>query len=152
MRNRLTLALLLLINFFNAQQEIYQKVCQFLKDNNPDLIVESKLVIINFDNSASQINKTLYSELEKMANIYEAAKLKGGRKGVICVSIIPNSQREIELNKEGYKKIVKIKESDIEFAKDESLSNIAFSSNGEVVFKNADKKEIYELVHKLITR
>lgn len=152
MKRSLTIALLFVISFCGAQKEIYQKVSGLIIQNNPDLKIEGKVVVINFDRISPQLNKTLYSQLEKTANVYEVAKLKGGKKGVVCVTIVNDTQAEVVLNKEGYKKLVKIKITNLGTISVENIKNIAFDSNGDVVFKNINENEIYESVHKLITR
>lgn len=152
MKKGLAIVFLFTICFCNAQQDIYQKVIQLIRQSNPDLLIESKLLLINFDRSSIQENKSLYSELEKTASVYESAKLKGGKTGVVCVTVVNDTQAEVALDKEGYTKLIKIKIADLSGVNSEGITNLAFNSKGELLFKNIETKDIYGSVNKLITR
>lgn len=143
--------LIVAAGYMGAQQDLYKQVAMQLKKNSPSLILENKVLVINFINT-DITNKTIATDLEKTANVYEYAKLKGGRKGVVCVSIVPSALVEITLNKEGYKKTIKLLKSEIGNTDVAGIENIVFNSAGEVVYKNIEASKIYESVQNLITR
>lgn len=142
----------LFVSFCGAQKDIYQKVNAFVKQNNQTLLVENKLIVINFVTDNLKSDKSIYSSLEKTANVYGAAKLKGGKSGIICVTVVNDSQEQIALNKQGYRNLHIITKSQLENIDVNGLDNITFNSNGEVVFKNLEQGKIYEAINQLITR
>lgn len=152
MKKSLIIAWVFLVNICAAQQTVYQKVSEAIAKSNPEIGLEDKIVLINLDRSPVQLNNKLYTELEKTATVYGTAKLKGGKKGVVCVTIVNDAEEEVALNKEGYKSLVKIKLSEVEGLGGDNLRNIAYGSDGEVIFKNIEVKDVFESVHKLITR
>jgi hypothetical protein len=150
MKRKLIITLSLIVSLCSAQQDIYKKVSAFIKQNNPDLIIQSKLLVINFDNAKD--NKTAYVSLDKTAKTYSEAKLKGGRNGVICIAIVEDAQAEISLNKQGYKDLQIINRSQLGNIETSGIENITFNSSGEVVFQNLESAKIYEAINQLITR
>jgi hypothetical protein len=95
-KKTLLIAFSFLVSLCSAQQDIYKEVSAFIKQNHPDLIVQSKVLVINFANEKS------FTSLDKTAKVYGNAKLKGGRHGVICVTIVKDTEAEIALNKKGF--------------------------------------------------
>ena len=116
------------------------------------LLVQNKVMVINFTTDNLKSDKSVYSTLEKTANVYGSAKLKGGKSGVICVTVVNDTQEQIALNKQGYKNLLVITKSQLENIDINGLDNITFSSDGEVVFKNLEPGKIYEAINQLITR
>lgn len=146
------IACCLVVSISSAQQDIYQKVSAFLKQNDPTLITQSKLMVINFVSPDLKEDKNDHSTLDKTAKVYGNAKLKGGKKGVICIAVVEDAQAEIALNKQGYKNLLVINRSQIDNVDTKGIDNITFNSNGEVVFKNLEQGKIYDAINQLITR
>ena len=97
------IACCLFVSLCGAQQDIYQKVNAFVKQSDPTLMVQNKVMVVNFVEANLNDDKSVYSTLEKTANVYGGAKLKGGKNGVICVAVVSDTQAQIALNKKGYK-------------------------------------------------
>lgn len=152
MKKTLMIACCLFVSLCGAQQDIYQKVNAFVKQNNPTLVVQNKVMVINFVTDNLKSDKNVYSTLEKTANVYGAAKLRGGKSGVICVAVVNDTQEQIALNKQGYKNLYVIIKTQLENVDISGLDNITFNSDGEVVFKNLEPGKIYEAINQLITR
>lgn len=152
MKKILMIACCLFVSLCDAQQDIYQKVNAFVKQNDPMLLVQNKVMVINFATDNLKSDKSVYSTLEKTANVYGSAKLKGGKSGVICVAVVKDTQEQIALNKQGYKNLLVITKSQLENIDIIGLDNITFNSDGEVVFKNLEPGKIYEAINQLITR
>jgi len=152
MKKNLLLLLIFVAGYLGAQQDIYKTVSEALKKNTPKVVLENKILVINFSSNPTEINKVVAADLEKTANVFQAAKLKDGRKGVICVSIVPNALVEIMLDKEGYKKTMKLLASDLGDINVSNIENIIFNANGDVLYKNIEETKIYTSVQKLITR
>jgi hypothetical protein len=145
-KKTLIIAFSFLVSLCSAQQDIYKKVSAFIKQNHPEIITQSKLLVINF------ANEKAYSSLEKTATIYGSAKLKGGRNGAVCVTIVKDTDAEIALNKQGYKNMQVINGAQLGSIDPKGLDNITFSSNGEVIFQDLEPHKIYEAINQLITR
>lgn len=152
MKKTLIIVFALLASLCNAQEDIYQKVNAFLKQNNPDLIIQNKVLVVNFANPQQKDAGGVYKSLEKTGSVYQVAKLKGGRNGVICVTVVKDSQEEIALNKLGYKHIYVINGSQLENTDTKGIDNITFDSMGKVVYKNLESNKIFEAINHLITR
>ena len=152
MKQLLIIAFALVVNLCNAQDEIYQKVNTFIKQNHPELITQSKILVVNFVNPSQSDDKGVHKSLEKTGSVYEVAKLKGGRNGVICVTVVKDAQSQIALNKQGHKHIHVINGSQLQNLDTNGIDNITFNSNGEVVYKNLESNKIYEAINQLITR
>jgi hypothetical protein len=140
------IAFTFLTSLCSAQQDIFKEVSAFIKQNHPDIITQSKLLVINF------ANEKAYSSLEKTATIYGNAKLKGGRNGVLCVTIVKNADAEIALNKQGYTNMHVINATQLTSVDAKGTDNITFNSQGEVVFQDLEPTKIYEAINQLITR
>lgn len=146
MKKTLIIAFSFLVSFYSAQQDIYKEVSSYIKQHHPELVTQSKLMVINF------ANENAYNSLEKTAIVYGNAKLKGGRSGVICVTIVKDASAEIALNKQGFKNMHVINGSQLGLLDSKDIDNITFNSNGEVVFQGLEPHKIYEAINQLITR
>jgi hypothetical protein len=152
MKKTLIVAFILFAGLCGAQNDLYQKISSFLKQNDPSLIVQSKILVINFVNPDQNGDKSVYSSLEKAASVYQVAKLKGGRNGVICVTVVKDSKAEIALNKQGYTHIQVLNAEQLGNLDAAGVDNITFNAMGEVVYKNLESNKIYEAINQLITR
>jgi len=152
MKTKLVLLLFFVASYLGAQQDIYKTVFETLTKNSPELILGNKVLVVSFNDNEAEINKAEATDLEKTANVFQGAKLSGGKKGVVCVSIVPNVSLKIMLDKEGYKKTVKLLKSDLGDVDVSNIKNITFSSTGEIIYENIETSKIYESIQKLITR
>ena len=116
------------------------------------MVVQNKILVINFNNLDQGKDKGGYASLEKTGNVYQVAKLKGGRSGVICVTVVKNAQAEVVLNKKGYDHILVINSEQLGALETTGIDNITFNDKGEVVYKNLESTKIYEAINQLITR
>jgi hypothetical protein len=150
MRKITSLVLLLFAGYIGAQTERVGKIKEMLQGQFPALVLEDKLLFV-----ASEVNGKTYSidelsELNRTAGVYEFAKLKGGSKGLICVLIVKDSSREIELNKNGISKVLKLKipqGNPIELEKP-----VFVQADGSEKIQALDEVKIFKTVNALITR
>jgi hypothetical protein len=152
MKKTLIIAFLIVAGLSKAQNDLYQKVSSFLKQNDPSLIVQSKILVINFVDPGQNGDKSVYKSLEKAGDVYAFAKLKGGRNGVICVTVVKDSKTEIALNKQGYTHIHVLNAEQLGNLDTTGIDNITFNAMGEMVYKNLESDKIYEAINQLITR
>ena len=149
MKKIITIAFLVLIFKTNAQTDLFEKIKNTMKIEHPEIKLDNKLISINIWNSSNQDSRDANKQFNKAYSVYEFAKLKGGLKGIICVTI--NKLQEnasIILTKDGATKIIVINTIKVE----ESLNNIVFDQQGNEVYKNIATDKIFESINKLITR
>lgn len=150
MRKITSLILLLCAGYIGAQTNRAEKVKDILQVQFPALVLEDKLIFV-----ASEVNGKTYSmdelsELNRTAGVYEFAKLKGGSKGIICVLIVKDASREIELNKNGISKVLKLKMpqgNSIELE-----TPVFIQSDDSEKVNGLDDVKIFKAVNALITR
>ncbi|MDO9000039.1 MAG: hypothetical protein Q7W45_09765 [Bacteroidota bacterium] len=135
--------------FLNAQSDVYLKVKKAIQENYPEISLENKLIAINNWSSNNQESREANKEFNRIYKIYEFAKLKGGLKGLVCVSI--NNEGDaasIILNKDGASKLLQLNKIEISTPN----SNVVFDDKGNEVYKNISSDKIFESINKLITR
>jgi len=149
MKKIFTIAFLVLMVKANAQIDLFEKIKNKLKIEHPEIILDNKLIAVNIWSAANQDSREANKQYNKAYNIYEFAKLKGGHKGIVCVTINKTEENAtIILTKDGVGKLIEINN----VKADETLTNIVFDENGNLVYKNLAFDKIFESVNKLITR
>lgn len=149
MKKIITLLFLFCFSKQYAQSEISKQVKEALNQKYADLVLDNKLLVVNHASSLTDATQQkVNSELEKTENVYQNAKLKGGKKGVVCVMIVDNTDQEIAFKK-SVKNCYLIKVNDIALTPSKT---IIIDSEGTVVFENVDASKIYNSVQSLITR
>jgi hypothetical protein len=133
-----------------GQSEGVSEVRNAMNNKYPTVSHEGKIIFI-----ASELNGKKYApeelkELEKTATVYQFAKLKGGLKGIICLLLVKDASREVELNKLGIEKVMKLQEKDLSSI---DLKTAMFvSSDGQVTPYLPNNINIFSMVNSLITR
>jgi hypothetical protein len=143
---------ILIVGYNQAQEEMYSKLVEQLQKSHPDLVLNEKLLVVNFTNKSGVSDRAVTNELERIATVYEHAKLKGGKKGVVCVELVNTIQAEIQMNKDGFVKTKKVIASDAILGNETDYTNVVFTSTGEVVYTNIKTDKLFGSVNKLITR
>lgn len=153
--------LILLLSFLtfqlssDAQSEFYSKLKSLIQEKHPEIDLSQKLIgcvvwSINDAESRDQ-NKSF----ERTMNVYENAKLKGGSKGVVFLSVNKenlSAEANIILQKDGIVKLFPIKIEELKDSDLESIKNIVFDSAGYEVYRDLSNPTIYSSINKLITR
>jgi hypothetical protein len=148
----LILACMLIIGYSHAQEGMYDRLIEQLQKSQPDLVLNDKVLVVNFTNKKGLNDKAVTKELERIATVYEHAKLKGGKKGVVCIEVINTIQMEIQMTKDGFVKTKKVIASDAILGTGPDYTNVVFTSTGEVVYTNITTDKLFSSVNKLITR
>jgi phage repressor protein C with HTH and peptisase S24 domain len=141
-----------------AQTNLYGKLNSFLNSQTKEA-VSNRLIAVNLwsvnDNNSRNLNK----EFEKVYSVYEYAKLKGGNKGIIVLTVNvdkDNLMADITLKKDGINKTIKVPFDNIdimnEISDNNSGYNIVFDSNGNKVYENLTTGNVFNSIQKLITR
>ncbi|MBA2611772.1 MAG: hypothetical protein H0U95_07375 [Bacteroidetes bacterium] len=135
--------------FINAQSDLYIKVKKALREDHPEISLDKHLIAVNIWSANNQESREANKQFNKNYSIYEFAKLKGGLKGLICVSI--NKEGESAtfiLNKDGATKLIQLNSVEVT----NTPSNFVFDDQGQEVYKNIPSEKIFESINKLITR
>jgi hypothetical protein len=137
-------------NFLNAQSDLFLKVKKAIKENHPEINLEHKLIAVNVWLVSNQESRDANKQFNNGYKIYEFAKLTGGLKGLICVTVNKEGDAaSIILNKDGATKLIQLNALDVPV---NTVSNFVFDENGTEVYKNIPSGKIFESINKLITR
>jgi hypothetical protein len=98
-----------------------------------------------------QIQNITNDELEKTAKVYANAKLKGGKKGLVCVVIAENIDQVIALKKT-LKYCYVINKTEVEKIDLNERSTMIIDSEGNISKNQIQSNAIYSTVQSLITR
>jgi hypothetical protein len=149
------LFVLLMVLFFGnikAQESLRSKLNLILNQKYNEVITDNKLLLLhnasaNIDLTQSNTNE----ELEKTAKVYANAKLKGGKKGLVCVVIAENTDQVIALKK-NLKFCYVINRTDLEKIDLNKRSTMIIDSEGNISKNQIQSNAIYSTVQSLITR
>jgi len=148
---RITLLLLLFLANHYFGQNSFEKIKNELMKNHPEVLLDNKIIIVNYWSVNDQSNKEANLELNKTVTVFEHAKLKGGKKGVIGVIVCSDSNKtgvEVSLNKGNLLKPYLLGG---DFS--ESVNkNIVYDAEGNIVYKNLSASELFDSIQQLITR
>jgi hypothetical protein len=147
----LTILFVALSVLLNAQSDLFSKVKKGLKETHPELNLENHLIAVNVWSANDVASREANKQFNNVYKIYEFAKLKGGMKGLICVTINKDGETaSIILNNDGASKLIQLNTVDVT-----SLNvntNSVFDENGVEVYKNISSDKIFQSINKLITR
>lgn len=147
----------IILNTFllSAQSNLNFEVKNLIYSNYPNTNIENTLLAINFWSVSDSKSRDLNKAFEKVANTYEFAHLKGGLKGIVVLLINKDnlsSLANISLSKDGIKKSINLKLSDLKQHNSDLPSNIIFDSNGKIIYNNLEAINVFEKINQLITR
>jgi hypothetical protein len=149
-----TAALLAFSLIYNAQSDVYLNLKKLIRETHPELNTDNKLIAFNVWSVDDAKSREANKSFEKVIQVYQNARLKGGLKGIIVVAINKDelsSSANIAFSKDGIAQSISVKLSDLELIQPGNLNSV-FDSNGTEVYKNLDPSEVYSSVNKLVTR
>ena len=147
----------IILNTFllSAQSNLNFEVKNLIYSQYPNTNIENTLLAINFWSVSDSKSRDLNKAFEKVANTYEFAHLKGGLKGIVVLLINKDnlsSIANISLSKDGIKKSINLKLSDLKQHNSDLPSNIIFDSNGKIIYDNLEAINVFEKINQLISR
>ena len=154
-KNIFTGFIILYTCLLSAQSNLNFEVKNLIYSNYPNTNIENTLLAINFWSVSDSKSRDLNKAFEKVANTYEFAHLKGGLKGIVVLLINKDnlsSLANISLSKDGIKKSINLKLSDLKQHNSDLPSNIIFDSNGKIIYDNLEAINVFEKINQLITR
>ena len=147
----------IILNTFllSAQSNLNFEVKNLIYSQYPNTNIENTLLAINFWSVSDAKSRDLNKAFEKVAKTYEFAQLKGGLKGIVVLLINKDnlsSIANISLSKDGIKKSINLKLSDLKQHNSDLPSNIIFDSNGKIIYDNLEAINVFEKINQLISR
>ncbi|MBL7922189.1 MAG: hypothetical protein JNJ40_17875 [Bacteroidia bacterium] len=139
----------------------FENIKQLIKEADPKANIDEKLILISFWSPNNNESRQLNKEVNRVANIYKNAKLRGGKNGMyffnyclsddmmnykmavkrdslnLNASLLQNNENKIIINS---------------IDPNHSLQTILFTSTGEVLETNTKKEDVFALILKQITR
>lgn len=158
MRTLYIIALTISGLFVQAQTDLFFKLNSFLSNQTKEK-VENRLIALNIWSTTDKTSRTINDEFDEAYKVYEYAKLKGGKNGIIVLNInLENDvvNADITLEKDGITKVIKVPSDNTEIInalKGKSPGyNIVYDEKGTVVYENLKEGTIFSAIQKLITR
>ena len=149
--------------FVYSQTVDYFTIKNVISKVYPEINFNNKLLAISVWSSSDIVSRELNKEFHKTWFTYQEAKLKGGLKGVIFISICSD---EDELNFriaekkdaisysyticdfQSYKQKGKLATMKL----DSSVKNLVFDFNGNLIYQNLEMSTVFKSFNNLITR
>ena len=154
-KNIFTGFIILYTSLLSAQSNLNFEVKNLIYSQYPNTNIENTLLAINFWSVSDAKSRDLNKAFEKVANTYEFAHLKGGLKGIVVLLVNKDnlsSLANISLSKDGIKKSINLKLSDLKQHNSDLPSNIIFDSNGKIIYNNLEAINVFEKINQLISR
>lgn len=152
MKNLLITLLLFLTHSFIAQQDLFLKVKVKLQKEYPEVVLENKIIVINVWSSNDLKSREVNRELNKAAQTFKVAKLKGGSKGLVAVYINTDSDKELEiitLEKDKINNPITVSRENLNL---KEITNVIYDSNGVLISEAIPANLIFQSIQQLITR
>lgn len=152
---KLLLAILCTAGFLGlkAQNSLYNKLTEMI--NEKGIATNNKLIgvtVWSINNKEERNNNLAF---DKAMRVYEFAKLKGGEKGLVMVSVCRNGwngETTIVFNKDGNTKLIPLDNTNAIEPELLPTSNLLFDCQGNMLYNNLKADEVFTAIHKLITR
>jgi hypothetical protein len=138
-----------------AQNPLYLKIRQILVEEHPELSLNDKLIAYTAWSLEDAESRALNQGFDDVYGIYQVAKLKGGAKGLIVVSIHldgTDATAATTLYHDGAKKVILIDGSRLRQELKGAPANMVFDSAGREVYRNLSTADVRASINKLITR
>lgn len=161
MANRLILSFLIWISGGSlswAQDASYTDLKSLVQTYVPDLPAENRLVALQIWSVQSPASREQNKELDHTFHTYAYARLKGGSKGLVAISICLDNTTgaAIVLKKDGVTYLKSVDIQDVQHLM--SLGNLAagynvvFDASGAKLYESLPAKQWFSSIHQLITR
>ena len=157
---------LFFITFFletNAQQPNYTSIRKTITELYPEIDFSNKLLVLCVWNSENNKSREQNKEFNRTAFTYQGARLKGGLKGTVFVSICSDKNKTsfdiaqqkdnlttayIICDENGFDANGKLQKMTLT----PTTQNIVFDANGDTIYTNLTTETIFTSFNSLITR
>lgn len=146
---------LLLLGFYGteAQTGLYAKLRLLIQQKAPEMLLDNKLIAVHVWSCDNADSRIAGQSFEKAFEVYRAAKLKGGSKGLVVVGVSAdnlNPEATIVLQKDGITRTIAVKSNElVDMA---GIRNMVFDAYGNEVYRDLEPSQPYASIQKLITR
>lgn len=140
------------MNSLNAQETLYTKLVKTLSASG--VVTENKLIAVNYWSCSEATTRHANAEFERVAKVYQVAKLNGGRQGLLVVLINTNEsgmEVELALEKDGITKAITLQAKDLESVYPAG-TNFVFDSAGRQILGSLLPEHIFNSINQLIIR
>lgn len=163
MKNFFLISFLVLTSFLKSQTIDYVSIKKIIAETYPEIDFTNKLLALSVWNSSDVISRTNNKEFLRTYKVYKDARLLGGLKGVVFISI-NSDNNEMNFNIAEKKDslihsyIIKdfkayLPESKLTRMKfDKKIQNLVFDTNGKLIYQNLETSLIFKSFNNLITR
>lgn len=146
-----------------AQQPNYTALQQLVVSAYPEIDFSNKLLAVCVWQSNNKQSREQNKEFVRSYETYRDAKLKGGLKGVVFVSISAdenNATFDIVKQKDAITSSVTLCDFKAYNANstlnkadfDKTLTNVVFDTNGNLIYQNLSTESVFKSFNSLITR
>ncbi len=153
-----TLILLLCLLSFSviqAQTPLFNKIKTLLQEQYPAIDVSDKLIAYNTWQLEDASTREKNEDFDKAHKIYHRAKLKGGTKGIVVVSVLTNGSlatAKTTLAYDGCLMLIPLDFGDLRKELTGAPQNMVFDAEGQEVYRNLEAGQVAASINKLITR
>ncbi|MES2681300.1 MAG: hypothetical protein V4635_15500 [Bacteroidota bacterium] len=155
MRNLIFTFSVLFCVSLNAQTDTYARLKNLIRQTHPEIITEDKLIAFNVWSAGDMESREANKSFDRAYSVYEYAKLKGGPRGIVVVTINKDNlsgMATIAYTRDGAHKLISVAAESIEGMDLQARSNAIFDSSGNEIYKNLPASKIFSSVNQLITR
>jgi hypothetical protein len=138
-----------------AQNPLYTRIKEILLAQHPELSTTDKLIAFNTWSLEDVESRERNKSFDNTYDIYYGARLKGGLKGLVVVSIHMNgttATAATTMYHDGIRKLVLIDSRSLNEELKGAPVNIVFDSTGNEVYRNLGPSDVGSAINKLITR
>ncbi len=153
-RVSLLIAVLCICGPLFSQDALYVRVKNALTAKYPETDLTDKILIINVwshEPESRECNK----KADQVAGIYKVARLRGGLKGLIGVTVHrdgPESATAITLQNDGIKNLLPLDATVLGDDVQQVPRNVVYDSNGNELHRDLPSSDIFNSILQLITR
>jgi hypothetical protein len=140
---------------YTAQTDLYTTLKKTIEFSGPEINMDNKLIAFNVWSTDDEQSRETNKNFEKAYTVYEHARLKGGRRGILVVLVNKDNlsgTAVITLHKDGVTKCISVKAEDIPEISATANKNMVFDSSGNEVYANLPAASVFSKIQQLITR
>ena len=163
MKKLVLLPLLFLSFVMHSQMIDYTAIRKVISETYPEIDFSNKLLAISVWNSTDKTSRDMNAELHKTYTVYKDAKLSGGLKGVVLISISSDTDEmnfKIAEKKDALHfpftlcdfKSYNLNSKLSQMKLNKNMTNVVFDSNGNLIYTNLQTEAIFKSFNTLITR
>lgn len=163
MKKIILIPFLLLSFVIYSQTFDYTAIRKVISETYPEIDFSNKLLAISIWNSTDRMSREMNAELHRTYTVYKDAKLSGGLKGVVFISI-SNDTDEMNFKITEKKDALNFPFTLCDFQSyslngklskmkcNKNITNVVFDSNGKLIYTNLQTEAIFKSFNTLITR